>query len=263
MYKEHKSLLPRYEEAKKSGFTGVTVPHLIYDHCIEELKKAKEEAGVEQVLISSPTNRAIGMSYGYACMPGQEKEFHASIKKAVEYAHALNCKFVHIIAGVVESPTSEHDEVYLKNLRYTVSVFEKENLIAIIQPLCKHGEPNYYLKCFHKAMCIIEEINSPHLKLQLDIFHLQCNHGDLTHNIKSFLPRTALVQVAQAPHRHEPDTVGEIDFRYVFKLLKELNYSGWIAMHQDPVKGSDEGLEFLRNGTYPELEPLGRNTTCS
>jgi len=259
MYAEHhKSLLPRYEEARKSGFEAVSVPLLIYDYSIEELKKAKEDAYVEQMLITSPTNTKVGLLNGYAAIPGQEQEFCASIQKAVEYARALKCPYVHVIAGVVESPTPKHDEVYVKNLRHAISVFEKENITAIIEPICEHAMPNYYMNCFKKAMKVMEEINSPRLKLQLDIYHLQSIHGDLTHYIKCCLPRTAIVQVAQVPHRHEPDIMGEVDFHYVFKLLKELKYSGYISLHQDPAKGSDEGLEFLRNGTFEELEPLCR-----
>ena len=38
------------------------------------------------------------------------------------------------------------------------------------------------------AEALVREFDSPHLRLQLDIFHLQFLKGDLTNNIKRLLP---------------------------------------------------------------------------
>lgn len=45
------------------------------------------------------------------------------------------------------------------------------------------------------AVDIIKRINSPHIKLQLDIFHLQHICGDLTYNITNLMPYVGHVQV--------------------------------------------------------------------
>ena len=41
-------------------------------------------------------------------------------------------------------------------------------------------------------MHIIKEVNAENLRLQLDLFHLQKICGDVTNNIKKFLPYTGL-----------------------------------------------------------------------
>lgn len=49
------------------------------------------------------------------------------------------------------------------------------------------------------------------------------------------------MQIAQVPNRHEPDSAGEMDYSYIFQLLEELNYDGYI------------GLEYIPKGTYTTI----------
>ena len=41
--------------------------------------------------------------------------------------------------------------------------------------------------------------------------------------------RIAHIQVAGVPGCHEPDQLGEVNFRYIFDLLDGLGYDGWVA----------------------------------
>jgi len=45
------------------------------------------------------------------------------------------------------------------------------------------------------AIAVIKEINSPHIKLMLDIFHLQQIEGNVTRRIKDYMPYVGHVQV--------------------------------------------------------------------
>jgi hydroxypyruvate isomerase len=49
------------------------------------------------------------------------------------------------------------------------------------------------LSFISKALQLIQTIDSKHLKLQLDIFHLQMLEGNLTNRIKELLPFTGKV----------------------------------------------------------------------
>lgn len=42
------------------------------------------------------------------------------------------------------------------------------------------------------------------------------------------------IQIAQPPDRVEPSGPGEIDYQYVFSLLKKLEYKGWIGLEYNP-----------------------------
>lgn len=42
------------------------------------------------------------------------------------------------------------------------------------------------------------------------------------------------IQIAQVPDRGEPDRQGEINFPYVFDLLRKLNYDGFVGLEYKP-----------------------------
>lgn len=84
----------------------------------------------------------------------------------------------------------------------------------------------------------------------MDIFHLQHLRGDLTHNIKWLLPYTGHIQVAQVPKRGEPNTLGEINYRYIFALLEQLKYEGWVGLEYTPSGDTVEGLSWIPEMGY-------------
>ncbi len=47
------------------------------------------------------------------------------------------------------------------------------------------------------------------------------------------------------PERNEPDR-GELDYDYLFELIDELGYDGWIGCEYRPKAGTSEGLAWLR-----------------
>ncbi|MBN8936123.1 MAG: hydroxypyruvate isomerase, partial [Rhizobiales bacterium] len=53
------------------------------------------------------------------------------------------------------------------------------------------------------------------------------------------------VQFAGTPGRHEPEP-GEIDYGYLFSLLDELRYDGWVGAEYTPRGGTLEGLGWLK-----------------
>ena len=42
------------------------------------------------------------------------------------------------------------------------------------------------------------------------------------------------IQVAQVPDRGEPDLNGEVNYRYIFKLLEDMGYDGFIGLEYKP-----------------------------
>lgn len=245
MFKESSSLLERYQLAKQCGFTAVECA-FPYQFSVNEVQQSKESSLLEQILINVYPGDLSAGELGFAAIPEKVPEFRNSIDLAITYAKALNCKRIHVMAGIVHSPSSQNDEIYKSNLQYAVKLFEKENIIGVIEPLNKYLAPGYYLNSFDKAVSIIKEINSPFLKLMLDLFHLQMISGNLTNNITDFLPYAGHIQIAQAPHRHEPDSSGEINYRYIFKLLKQLNYTGWIGAEYTPIGDTSTSLKWMK-----------------
>jgi hydroxypyruvate isomerase len=51
------------------------------------------------------------------------------------------------------------------------------------------------------------------------------------------------VQIAGVPGRHEP-TIGEINYPYLFDLLDELGYRGWVGCEYQPKGDTWAGLSW-------------------
>lgn len=104
---------------------------------------------------------------------------------------------------------------------------------------------------FIAALEVIRAINSPNIRLMLDVYHCQHIQGNLTNSINELMPLIGHVQVAQVPGRNEPNTAGELDYAHVFKTLEDAGYKSWIGCEYRPQSGSTtEGLHWLSKYGY-------------
>ncbi|XP_018569183.1 putative hydroxypyruvate isomerase isoform X2 [Anoplophora glabripennis] len=240
-----KPLLERYKLAKDAGFKAVETGFPL-GLSKDQVVIAKNAAGVQQILINIYTGDVTKGELGFAAIPGKENEFKKSIETTIDYAKALGAKKIHIMAGKVEgNVTTAHDSVYENNLRYAVELLEKENILALIEPINKYSIPHYYMNSFEKALSVIEKINSPNLKLMLDVFHLQLIRGNISNTIKELIKFIGHVQIAQAPNRNEPNTPGEINYKYVLEAIQKAGYDDWIGLEYKPLGDTKDGLAWV------------------
>lgn len=100
------------------------------------------------------------------------------------------------------------------------------------------------------ALSVVKKINSPNLRIMLDVFHLQHIRGNITNSIKDLKEYIGHVQIAQVPNRNEPDTPGELNFVYVLETLKTLGYNDWIGLEYKPLEETNKGLKWIKNLGY-------------
>jgi putative hydroxypyruvate isomerase len=253
--------LERFAAAAEDGFRGVEYM-FPYEYPAEQLVEQLQRHKLEQVLINSPAGDWNAGERGLACIAGREAEFAASIDKAIEYAHALKCPRIHVMAGLrprvtestetgaaaLDEAIASWDDTYLKNIRVAAKKAETAGVQLLLEPICQHCMPRYYMDDPKLARNVIRKVRSEHLKLQLDLFHIQQIWGDLTHMIKYQMEfnRLGHVQIAGVPDRHEPD-IGEVNYDWLFRVLDETGYDGWVGCEYNPVRGA------VPNGTHDGL----------
>ena len=76
---------------------------------------------------------------------------------------------------------------------------------------------------------LVSAVNSPFLRMNLDLYHAQIGEGNLIELIKKSLPFVGEIQVADVPGRCEPGT-GEINYLGIAKALTALGYTGVVAL---------------------------------
>uniref|UniRef100_A0A8I3NXP8 Hydroxypyruvate isomerase (putative) n=1 Tax=Canis lupus familiaris TaxID=9615 RepID=A0A8I3NXP8_CANLF len=191
---------------------------------------------------------------GLGAVPGRQAAFREGLEQAVLYARALGCPRIHLMAGRVPQGAdraavrSEMETVFLENLRHAAGVLAQENLVGLLEPInTRITDPQYFLDMPQQAAAILQKVGRPNLQLQMDLFHWQIMDGNLTGNIREFLPLVGHVQVAQVPGRGEPDSPGELNFPYLFQLLEDEGYKGFVGCEYRPLGDTAEGLNWLRS----------------
>lgn len=247
--------LDRFQAAADAGFRGVEF-QVPYEHPGSELRARLDQHGLKMVLFDAPMGDWAGGDRGMAAVPGRESEFQASLPRAVEYAHALRCDLVHVMAGVVSAGAryEEAERVYIENLRYAARFFKPHGVRAVIEPINRQlgvvqagpayttqGMHGYFLNHTMQARRVIEAVGGDNLFLHLDVYHMQILEGHLAQSIRENLPLLRHVQIAGVPGRHEP-TIGEINYPYLFNLLDELGYDGWVGCEYRPFGKTLDGL---------------------
>lgn len=79
------------------------------------------------------------------------------------------------MSGKIESGeiTCEHRDTFIENLKYAASHLERENIIGVIEPINHYSVPGYFLHDYKYAIDVIHAVGSKHIKLMVDLFHMQ------------------------------------------------------------------------------------------
>ena len=176
-------------------------------------------------------------------MPGQEEEFRDSIGLAIDYALALGCPLVHVMAGVLPGDLGRERamETFADNLYFTATACAEEGIGVLIEPLNAEDVPGYLIGHTVQAKSVIDVVRHDNLFLQYDLYHGAMNGEDLLAAIEENLDRIRHMQVAGATGRHEPKD-GDIDYGALIEAIDGLGYGGWIGCEYRPRAGTVEGL---------------------
>jgi hydroxypyruvate isomerase len=97
---------------------------------------------------------------------------------------------------------------------------------------------------------LVASVDSAHLRMNLDLYHAQIGEGNLIELVRASAPYLGEVQVADVPGRMEPST-GEINYPAVAKALREVGYTGVVALEAFASGDSTVALERFRAAFTP------------
>jgi hydroxypyruvate isomerase len=119
-------------------------------------------------------------------------------------------------------------------------VFTLENLnTAVDHPGVPFGRAE-------DTLALVAAVDSPHLRLNLDLYHAQIGEGNLVELCTRAFPYIGEIQVADVPGRCEPGT-GEIHYPRVATALAETGYEGVIAMEAFAAADPEVALTRFRD----------------
>ena len=234
--------LDRFEAAARMGFEAVELlaPH---DQApTADIASAAQAAGIAVVLTSSGTGDWQAGDRGLAAHPARSAEFADTVAQAIEYARALSCTKVHVLAGChLRGPVSEAH--YRESLAGACGLAARDGIPILIEPISPTVIPGYVLQTTAHAAEIVRDLGLDNLKILYDAYHAQLFEGRITASLIEHLSQIAHVQIAGVPDRGEP-VVGELNLDYLLTLLDRLGYRGYVGCEYRPTRGTAASLRW-------------------
>jgi hydroxypyruvate isomerase len=233
----------RFDAAARAGFRAVEYP-APYAYSATDLRRRLDDAGLEQVLINSPTGApGSPTSYGSACIPELVKDFRNGVDLALEYAVALGSQILHVVGGIRPDHVDRDHAFaqYVANIAWAAERASSSGVRLVLETINQRDAPGFILASQEQAAGVVQAVGRDNVGLLFDLYHCQISQGDVTTRLQTLLPFVSHVQVADPPSRTEPGT-GELGWDFVFDHLRSVDYAGWIGCEYRPAHGTVEGL---------------------
>jgi hydroxypyruvate isomerase len=187
-----------------------------------------------------------------------------SAERAAEVAAKLGCPrlVVHsarLIDGQAAEPTFRATgEMWLnarRNLGRLAELGERAGVTYCLENLnTVVDHPGVPLARAKDTLALVEAVDSPHVRMMLDLYHAQIGEGNLVALVERAGQAVGEVQVADVPGRCEPGT-GEIYYPAVARALERIVYTGTVGL--EAYASGDDTESLARFRAAFAREPVG------
>ena len=214
----------RFDKAARDGFSFIEFWYIdSWDRKAVDLAKLSKDAGVgvAQIVGDSPP----------LALKDSRNLFIENCKRAVENAKVLNCDIVTLTGHQDVEGVSKADSLktYQDHMVAVAPIFEDAKVFAAIEPFNPYDHPGHFIYGSAEAVEIVGAVNSPFVKLNWDLFHMQRHEGELIGNLKRHADKICYVQLADAPDRAQPGT-GDVNYTNVIKQVRMGGYKKPIGL---------------------------------
>jgi len=86
------------------------------------------------------------------------------------------------------------------------------------------------------GVAVMQGVNSPHVKLLYDIYHMQIMEGDVIRTIRDNIQWIGHFHTGGVPGRHEINDTQELNYHAIAEAIADLNYRGYVAHEFEPAR---------------------------
>ena len=232
-----------------------------YSHIpVDQLAEFAAKIGLRGVDLLQPEEYEIPRRYGLVCTMGyagggdigkalNRVENHAAIEQAfrTNIPRAAKAGVPNVITFSGNRGGMSDDEGArntIAGLNRVKKLAEDHGVTICLELLnSKHDHHDYM--CDHTAwgVRVVEEVNSPKVKLLYDIYHMQIMEGDLIDTIRRNMQWIGHFHTGGVPGRHELDGTQEIQWDGVMRAIADAGFRGYVAHEFVPAW---DPLESLR-----------------
>ena len=159
-------------------------------------------------------------------------------------AQDLGCRTVIATTGnTIDDETYEMSRRrVVRNLEAIAAVAADHGLTLVLEPLNTlvdhHG---YWLTRMSQAVDIVQEVDSPAVKILMDLYHQQIQEGNLINNLSAYADHIGHYHTAGVPGRGEL-VGGEQDYRAILSAIDATGYEGYVGLEYRPTLETNASL---------------------
>ena len=210
--------------------------------------------------IAADTNITIGAipgwSRGSMVHPDGVPLFFEGVERNLQVASQIGCRNLAIATGEISAEGKIVHQIAAHPATMWITAYnclcrladlaEKNDVCFSFEIMnTKVDHAGYPFPLIEDGLRLVEQINSPRIKLLLDVYHAQIEEGNVTELIRQSASHLGYVHVADVPGRHEPGT-GEINYPHVVQVLQEIGYTGHVGMEAFPKNDAGEAMQDFR-----------------
>jgi hydroxypyruvate isomerase len=166
------------------------------------------------------------------------ERIRGTITEAIDLAAAAGCPNVITFSGNRNGMSDQEGADNCVLFLNSVKAHAEDKGVTICMELLnsKVNHPDYM--CDHTAwgVGVMKRVNSPHVKLLYDIYHMQIMEGDLIRTIREDIDFIGHFHTGGNPGRHELDDTQEVNWHAVASAIADTGYSGFFSHEFIPVR---------------------------
>jgi hydroxypyruvate isomerase len=232
---------------------------------LDELCKRGAEMGLQAIDLLEAAEWEVPRRYGLICSMGyagggdiphamNRPENHAKIEEAFRTNIPIAAKmgvpnvitFSGNRAGMSDEEGARNTVIGLNR----VKKIAEDNGVTICLELLNSKIDHHDYMCDHTSwgVRVMQEVDSPRVKLLYDIYHMQIMEGDLIRTIQDNSKWLGHFHTGGVPGRHELDNTQEVHWDAVMRGIAATNYSGYVAHEfvpaRDPLTSLREAVDL-------------------
>jgi hydroxypyruvate isomerase len=232
---------------------------------LDELCAAAAKMGMAAIDLLKPEEYEVPKRYGLACAMGyvdagtipdamNRLEHHVDIEAALRKNIPLAAKAG--VPSVITFSGNRHgmdDEQGARNtiigLNRVKKIAEDNGVNLCVELLnSKVNHPDYMADHTAWGVRVMQEVNSPNIKLLYDIYHMQIMEGDVIATIRANMAWIGHFHTGGVPGRHELDNTQELQWDGIMRAIAASDYKGYVAHEfiplRDPVTSLREAVDL-------------------
>lgn len=193
------------------------------------------------------------------CDPERGDEYLDFIKQSIEAAKKINCPVLIVHSNELLPEPQQYAADTFDQYSDTVKTLAMFRTLSKMAPLAEEAGVTFCLEALNvvtdhlgnflqhtkDSAEITSMVESPNIKVLYDAYHMYLNEGKTCETITKYLDQIGYIHIADAPGRAEPGT-GAINYRKVFEVLKDLNYSGAVGFELYPKTDTSTAVRAIQ-----------------